>query len=236
MLAVTLSTMFLPIASLLFHGTSIQNVERILRSNRLIAGARLPDYVLALLPNPPLLPPAATAADDTQPEPVRVCSLSRSLSSARSHAAKWKHISGAVLAFDQDAMRIALGRRLFSYNDIRVREGISRCNMNEAEEAVYGDITNISRFIRHVIVFKDRNGSIDTLLGSFPCIARHPELLMVKDYRNRTLDQSPNKTFDRYMLNIMLSRINAHPALRRSRRFGSRAKSISILSSLEAIR
>lgn len=228
--------MFLPMASLLFHGTSIHNVERILRSNRLIAGARLPEHVLVMLPNPPLLDPAATLPDGAQLEPVRVCSLSRSLSSARSHAASWKNIAGAVLAFDQDAMRIALGRRLFSYNDIRVREGVSRFTMNEAEEAVYGDVTNISRYIRHVIVFKNRNGGIDTLLSGFPCIARHPELLVVKDYRNRALDQNPHKVFDRYMLNIMLSRINAHPALRRSRRFGSRAKSIAILSSLEAIR
>lgn len=228
--------MFLPIETLLFHGTSVHNVERILRSNRLAAGGRLPEHVLPLLPNPPssLRAPLTLADSDSVAEPTRVCSLSRNLSSARSHAAQWKDIAGAVLAFDREAMRMSLGRRLFSYNDILVREGISRSSINEAEEAVFGDITNIGRFVRYVIVFKYRNGSVEASLSGFPYVAQHPQLLVVKDFRNRALDHCPNKTFDRYMLNVMLSRINAHPSLRRSRRFGSRAKSISILSSLVA--
>jgi hypothetical protein len=226
--------MFLPIETLLFHGTSVHNAERILRSSRLAAGARLPEHVLPLLPNPPgsLRGPVEPNTGHLVADPTRVCSLSRNLSSARSHAAQWKDIAGAVLAFDREAMRIALGRRLFSYNDILAREGISRSSLNEAEEVVFGDITNIGRFVRYVIVFKYRNGSVEALLTGFPCVARHPNLLVVKDYRNRALDHCPKKTFDRYMLNIMLSRINAHPSLRRSRRFGSRAMSIAILSAM----
>lgn len=228
--------MFLPIESLLFHGTSIHNVERILRTNRLLAGARLPDHVLPLLPNPPnalrggSIPAGGDSVADS--EPTRVCSLSRNLSSARSHAAQWKDIAGAVLALDREAMRTTLGRRLFSYNDILAREGISRSSINEAEEAVFGDITSVERFVRYVIVFKYRNGSVDALLSGFPSVAQHPQLLVVKDYRNRAFDNSPDKTFDRYMLNIMLRKRNAHPSLRRSQRFGSRAKSIAILSAM----
>jgi len=232
--------MFLPIESLLFHGTSIHNVERILRSNRMMAGACLPDGVLSLLPHPPLslrqlVKASSEGREQMSSDIVRVCSLSRSLSSARSHAARFKHIAGVVLAFDREAMRSALGRRLFAYNDIQVREGISRLCLNEAEEAVYGDITHISQFIRYVIVFKLRNAGVDTLIASFPHIAQHPNLLVVKDYRNLAFDGAADKTFDRYMLNIMVSRKTAHPGLRRSRQFGSRAKAISTLSRLLAI-
>jgi hypothetical protein len=231
--------MFLPIESLLFHGTSIHNVERILRSNRITACSLLPRQILSLLPNPP-------SRRHSQANPVgeggslayaslRVCSFSRNLSSARSHAARFKHIAGVVLAFDRGAMRTALGRRLFAYNDIQVREGVSRLTLNEAEEAVHGDITRIDPFIRYVIVFKLRNAGVDQLLTSFPHIAQHPNLLVVKDYQNRAFDGAAEKTFDRYMLNIMISRKTANPRLRRSRQFGSRSKAISTLSRLLAI-
>ena len=70
--------MIFGIDSLLFHGTSIQNVERILRSDTLQATCRLPEQALHLLPGPTSGP-----ADQA----IRVSSLSRSIAVARTEPA-----------------------------------------------------------------------------------------------------------------------------------------------------
>ena len=219
--------MFLPFTSLLFHGTSIQNLERILRSNRLLAQGTLPEEVTRLLPSPPLARGKSGALDETSPVP-RVCSFSRSLSSARSHSSRWSKVAGAVLVLNRDAMRQRLGHRLFSYNDLYAREGIGRLSMNEAEEAVYGDIYPLEPLIEHVLVFRERVGTIDKILEDFPLVATHPRLVILKDFRNQSLDHRADKTYERYMQNGMFRRALAAPALRRSPRFGLRARGAAL--------
>lgn len=221
--------MFLPFSSLLFHGTSIQNLERILRSNRLLAQGTLPEEVTRLLPSPP---PARgqsrNALNEYGPTP-RVCSFSRSLSSARSHSSRWSKVAGAVLVLNRDAMRQRLGHRLFTYNDLYAREGIGRLTMNEAEEAVYGDICRLDSLIEHILVFRERVARIDRILEDFPLIATHPKLVVLRDFRNKSLDHRADKTYERYMQNGMLRRALAAPALRRTPRFGLRARGAALL-------
>lgn len=219
--------MFLPFTSLLFHGTSIQNLERILRSNRLLAQGTLPEEVTRLLPSPPLTRGRSGTFDECGTAP-RVCSFSRSLSSARSHSSRWSKVAGAVLVLNRDTMRQRLGHRLFTYNDLYAREGIGRLSMNEAEEAVYGDIYQLDPLIEHILVFRERVGTIDKILEDFPLVATHPRLVILKDFRNKSLDHRADKTYERYMQNGMFRRALAAPALRRSPRFGLRARGAAL--------
>ncbi|MFZ9315095.1 MAG: hypothetical protein ACO24G_07550 [Burkholderiaceae bacterium] len=224
--------MFLPLTPLLFHGTSIQNLERILRSNRLLAQGTLPQEVTGLLPSPrksgKLLPTSSKHASQA----LRVCSFSRSLSSARSHSSRWSKVAGAVLVLNRDAMRERLGHRLFSYNDLYAREGIGRLSMNEAEEAVYGDISRLEPLIAHILVFRERVGPIDKILEDFPLVATHPKLIVLKDFRNTRFDHRADKTYERYMQNGMFRRALAAPALRRSPRFGLRARAAVLFKAM----
>jgi hypothetical protein len=224
--------MFLPFTSLLFHGTSIQNLERILRSNRLIAQGTLPKAVTRLVPSPPTARGRGRTAFEGVTAAPQVCSFSRSLSSARSHSSRWSKVAGAVLVLNRDAMRQRLGHRLFCYNDLYAREGIGRLSTNEAEEAVYGDIYRLEPLIAHIIVFRERVGAIDKILEDFPLLARHPKLVVLKDFKNRGLDHRADKTYERYMQNSMLRRALAAPALRCSPRFGLRARGAALFQAM----
>lgn len=224
--------MFLSFTPLLFHGTSIQNLERILRSNRLLAQGTLPEKVVRLLPSPPPVRGSGRATLGDCTVSPRVCSFSRSLSSARSHSSRWLKVAGVVLVLNRDAMRQRLGHRLFSYNDLYAREGIGRLSMNEAEEAVYGDIYRLEPLIEHILVFRERVGTIDKILEDFPLVGTHPKLVVLKDFRNKGLDHRADKTYERYMQNGMFRRAVAAPALRRSPRFGLRARGAALFQAM----
>jgi len=228
--------MFLSFTPLLFHGTSIQNLERILRSNRLLAQGTLPEEVTRLLPSPPLARGRSRDTFEERTAALKICSFSRSLSSARSHSSRWSKVAGAVLVLNRDAMRQRLGHRLFSYNDLYAREGIGRLTMNEAEEAVYGDIYPLEPLIEHILVFRERVGTIDKILEDFPLVATHPRLVILKDFRNKSLDHRADKTYERYMQNGMFRRALAAPALRRSPRFGLRARGAALFQAMARLK
>lgn len=196
--------MIFGIDSLLFHGTSIQNVERILRSDTLQATCRLPEQALHLLPGPTSGP-----ADQA----IRVSSLSRSIAVARTHSSSWLRVSAAILAFDEDALRREVGHRLFAFNDLFIQSGTHPLAANEQEEAIRGHLLAASRHLRHILIFKKGQSSIDLILAEFPLIA---------DQRNMSLS-----TLRHHL---------AKPLLRRSQRFGLPAKRLKMLRALSRMR
>ena len=205
--------MILGLDSLLFHGTSIQNVERILRSDTLQATSRLPDTAL------PLLPGVVNVAGD---QPIRVASLSRSISAARGHSSAWTRVSAAILAFDEDSLRREIGHRLFSYNDLFTQSGTEPLTANEQEEAIAGHLEPAGRYVRHILIFKKGLRDIDAILAEFPLIADHPGLIVLGDQRNMSLSA--------------LRHHLAKPLLRRSQRFGLPPKRLKMLQALSRLR
>lgn len=205
--------LFFGIDSLLFHGTSIRNVERILRSDTLHATCRLPKHALHLLPGPP-----NSAAD----QPIRVASLSRSIAVARAHSSSWLRVSAAILAFDEDALRREIGHRLFAFNDLFIQSGTHPLAANEQEEAIRGNLLAAGRHLRHILIFKKGQSSIDLILAEFPLIADHPGLLVFADQRNMSMG-----TLRHHL---------AKPLLRRSQRFGLPAKRLKMLRALSRMR
>jgi hypothetical protein len=104
--------------------------------------------------------------------------------------------------------------------------------MNEAEEAVCGDIFGLEPLIENILVFRERVSAIDAVLSDFPLVSQHPRLMVLKDFRNRSLDQRADKTYERFMQNSMFRRAQAANALRRSTRFGTRARSAALFQAM----
>ncbi|MFM1827359.1 MAG: hypothetical protein RLY67_740 [Pseudomonadota bacterium] len=216
--------MILPLENLLFHGSSIQNVERILESDRLLAQSRLPSE-LARQVSPRFI---ARFPD------CRVASLSRSLSVARSHSSGIGRIQGAVLALDAEALKRRLGARLIPCNDLFLESGQSRSAINECEEAALGGVRPIRSLIRYVILFKLGQRSVHDLLADFSNIARHSGLVVVQDRRRSDWDHSSQRAFERFIHLGSLRKQLATSALLRHKSFRHATKRLSLLKQLAA--
>jgi hypothetical protein len=214
--------MILPLGNVLFHGSSIQNVERILESDRLLPTTRLIGSLAAGL-SPKLL--------QRFPE-CRVASLSRSISVARAHSSGIGRIQAAVIALDAEAVKRKLGGRLIPCNDIFLRTGEARRKVSECEEAVLGGVRPVRSLLRYVIVFKLGQRSIDDLLTDFPSIGHHPGLIVVRDRRRTEWDHSADRTFERFMNLGALRKQLAGLSVSRHRAFRPGPKKISLLKQL----
>jgi len=216
--------MILPLGNFLFHGSSIQNVERILESDRLLPTARLVGSLAAGL-SPKLL--------EHFPE-CRVASLSRSLSVARAHSSGIGRIQAAVLMFDAEKIKQRIGARLIACNDIYLQSGTPRHLLNESEEAAIGGLRPIRSLVMHVILFKTGQRSISDLLADLPRIATHPGLVVLTDRRKAEWDTEPERTFERFIgLGPLRKRLSA-PLIRHHRRFLGGPKRMELLKTIVA--
>lgn len=211
--------MILPLENVLFHGSSIQNVERILESDRLLPTTRLVGSLAAGL-SPKLL--------ERFPE-CRVASLTRSLSVARAHSSGIGRIQAAVLMLDAEKIKQRIGARLIACNDIYLQSGTSRHLLNESEEAAIGGLRPVRSLVMHVILFKIGQRSISELLADLPRIATHPGLVVITDRRRTEWDTEPNRTFERFIgLGPLRKRLSA-PLIRHHRGFRAGPKRLDLL-------
>ena len=216
--------MILPLENVLFHGSSIQNVERILESDRLLASSRLVASVASGL-SPKLL--------ERFPD-CRVASLTRSLSVARSHSSGIGRIQAAVLMLDADKIKQRIGARLIACNDIYLQSGTPRHLVNESEEAAIGGLRPIRSLVMRVILFKTGQRSIDELLADLPRIATHPGLVVIADRRRTEWDTAPSRTFERFIgLGTLRKRLSA-TLLRHHRGFRAGPKRLELLKTIAA--
>jgi hypothetical protein len=216
--------MILPLENVLFHGSSIQNVERILESDRLLATGRLVSDLVAGL-SPKLL--------ERFPD-CRVASLSRNLSAARAHSSGIGRIQAAVLMLDADKIKQRIGARLIACNDIYLQSGTSRHLVNESEEAAIGGLRPIRSLVMHVILFKIGQRSISEHLADLPRIAAHPGLVVITDRRRAEWDNEPNRTFERFIgLGPLRKKLSA-PLIRHHREFRAGPKRLELLKKIAA--
>lgn len=211
--------MILPLGNVLFHGSSIQNVERILESDRLLPTTRLVGSLAAGL---------SAKLLERFPE-CRVASLSRSLSVARAHSSGIGRIQAAVLMLDAEKIKQRIGARLIACNDIYLQSGTPRHLLNESEEAAIGGLRPIRSLVMHVILFKTGQRSISELLADLPRIATHPGLVVITDRRKAEWDTEPNRTFERFIgLGSLRKRLSA-PLMRHHRGFRAGPKRLDLL-------
>lgn len=133
----------------LYHGTHPVEANKILASNTMKANAPIWTNVIQHMRVKP-------------GQENKTVSFSRSLSSARSFAsgaASKLGMSGVIFVIDQGLLSRDVGKRLMPYNDIHsghaLKPGEGRNVTTEYEEAVVGDINNINKYIKKILIFID---------------------------------------------------------------------------------
>jgi len=147
----------------LYHGTHPALADKILASNTMKAKAQIWNNVLQYMRIKPS-------------QENKTVSFSRSLSAARAFASasfpKIVGLSGVVFVIDQDLLARDVGKRLMPYNDIRSGHGLrpkeGRNVTSEYEEAVVGDINNVNKYIKKILVFVDPNKKESINTEKFP--------------------------------------------------------------------
>ena len=133
----------------LYHGTNLSTVNQILQSNTIKARSSIHSEVV----------PREFKGHQ------RTVSFSRdpgmSTNFARSKSGGEDGLTGipVLLVIDQDKLHRTVGKRMRPYNDLELtNNGTERANGgSEAEEVVYGDISNADSFIKKIIIHMPKN-------------------------------------------------------------------------------
>jgi hypothetical protein len=129
----------------LYHGTSFENAENILRTNTIYASRRMH------------LGTSMTAADK------KIVSFSRSFGVAArfahftSQAYSSDELTGVVFVLDQAAVHRDYGRKLQAYNDLQYT---SRKSVSEAEEALVGNLTNLQQYLKKIYLLAPTTSAV----------------------------------------------------------------------------
>ena len=138
----------------LYHGSAISNAERILASNKLIAN--LPAGQLGIdsfkyrTRDPSSNRYKQTATDLT-------CSFSRNISVAVEFACPKRSKGlgrhpGVIFVIDQGILQRDMGKRMKPFDYFAGFDELNQHSRSEAEETVFGDITNFSKYIKEIII------------------------------------------------------------------------------------
>ena len=107
-----------------------------------------------------------------------------------------------VFILDQGIMARDLGKRMSPYNDLNSISNTSRSVATEYEEMVLGDIKNINKYIKQIIVFVNPNYKdiVDTEM--YPSLFSNPKTKLVvgtkiKDTPDRYDRFQSRKEFDK---------------------------------------
>ena len=153
----------------LYHGTNLSNAEDVLKTDLLRATS------------PITLGRSMTVKGDHGLGWQRIVSFSRSLSVASAFAQNKSldigpKLTGAVLVFDQASIRRDYGRRLQAYNDLT---HVSRKSTTEQEEALIGDLKNVSKYLKKIYVFFTDQEQLEKLRDTYEPVLTHPKTVVV---------------------------------------------------------
>ena len=145
----------------LFHGTNLPRVEEIITNNKMIAN----------------MPVRSSNIPTTVRGYDKTVSFSRNKQQAISYArgaSNHPSLVATVLVIDQDILKQIVGKRLQPYDDIPTdayRQSYARwnrgatppssMNRSDAEEVVFGDIANINKCIKQIILYPHTGIYID---------------------------------------------------------------------------
>jgi hypothetical protein len=171
----------------LYHGTTVEKLNRLLQDNVLMAN----------------VPIHNTNIPQQYKQYKKTVSLSRNptvaTNFARSTSFGDNGVDGipVVLVLDQDKLHRALGKRMRPYNDMQSLDATygdedkvsprSRGTV-EDEEAIFGNINNINSFIKKIIVHMPKNAHKETVaeFSRYKDILNDPRTV-VADFLNKNL-------------------------------------------------
>ncbi len=170
----------------LYHGTTLDNLNRLLQDNVLIA--RTPIH--------------STKIPQNFNQHTKTVSLTRNPSVATNFA-RASSVNGditgtpVVLVLDQNKLHQTLGKRIRPYDDLdsldktygdQNKAGSRAAGNNESEEVVFGNINNINSFIKNIIIHSPVKPSKEELVAfnKYKKILSDPRVV-VADYLNKNL-------------------------------------------------
>jgi len=153
----------------LYHGTSLSKAEDIIMSNMMHAT------------RPIDLGKSMQVKGDHKGGWQYIVSFSRSFGVAarfaqfKSQKYSTDDLHGVVFVLDQDAIRRDCGKRLQSYNDMQY---ISRAKVTEHEEALLGDLKNLSKYLKKFYILVPDSERLH-LQDVFKVLFEHPKAVVV---------------------------------------------------------